>query len=176
MAVTITLNPDEIQYGANVGIMRSMDSIRGGFNKPSFYQKRDWNVDIEGALAEMAMAKMLNVYWDGHIKSFKNADIDGQFQIKSTNHRNGSLVFRPADKEVYTYILVITDCPHYTIVGGISGRRAVKFPLKPADSKGPEARWISQNDLTSIELICMKLGLEIHAEMGECDETEKNNS
>jgi hypothetical protein len=167
MSVKIELTLDEVYYGANVGVMRSMDSIRGGFNKPSFYKARDWNIDIDGALAEMAVAKMLNEYWGGHIKSFKNADVSDQFQIRSTNYKNGKLVFREADKEDYIYILVITDCPFYTVVGGISGKRAVTFPIQPADHRGPEARWIPQSDLTPIETICEKLGKTIYNKIGD---------
>ena len=66
METTIQLSYPEIMQAASIGVMRRMQRLKSGYAlahglKPG----KDWQLMIEGALSECALAKFLNVYWVG---------------------------------------------------------------------------------------------------------------
>jgi hypothetical protein len=155
--ITVALTKSEVFMAAHVGMMRRVDSLFKNYNDTVLDRKRhanvsEWAFDIDGACAELAVAKAMGVHWSGHIGSFKEPDVS-QIHVRSTSRKDGHLIIRDNDPENYTYMLVITECPNYTIVGGISGKKAKALPKKNADENGSGAWWISQESLHNPELI-----------------------
>jgi len=65
---TIGLAYEEMLVAAVAGSYRRIRSISRGKKDRHGHSGRDvWSMDIEGALAEMALAKHLGVYWSGSI-------------------------------------------------------------------------------------------------------------
>jgi len=75
-------------------------------------------MDVEGAAAEMAVAKYFGVYWYPSVNSGKAADVKN-FQVRSTNHKNGKLIVRENDEKNEQYILVTCNVQKFNIIGWI---------------------------------------------------------
>ena len=145
--VDITLEYSEVLYAAQAGIYRRVNSMRRGFKDKDLDDNRDvWDIDIEGACAEMAYAKASGVYWGGHINSFKAPDV-GCIQIRSTKYFDGKLIIRENDNLSQNYVLVITKCPVYSIVGYIRGSDAIADHKKTSPNGKSSAWFIPQRFL-----------------------------
>ena len=151
--IHVTLSPDEIHLAAITGVSRRIDSMKTGLNNQKQSDGSDWAIDIEGACAELAVAKQMNLFWNGHVQSFKNADV-GVLHVRSTVHHDGHLIVKDNDPDDAVFMLVTCACPVYTIVGGISGARARivgnEVPMKRGTGS---TRWVAQKDLTEAERI-----------------------
>jgi hypothetical protein len=138
----IKLTPYELMQAGQVGLMRRVSSIKEGYDKNKHATISDWATDIDGAAAEMAVAKHLGIYWSGHVRSFKAADT-GPFQVRSTSHRNGCLILRRNDSPNESYALVVSSPPIYSIVGLMLASDGMVNRYWRND-----AWWIPQSDLT----------------------------
>lgn len=140
----IELTPVEMMIAGQVGTMRRVKSRQMGLkDKDLSSWKASWGNDFDGAAAEMALAKYLNVYWDGSVNSFKQPDV-GEFQVRSTNLLNGRLIIRPNDAvDDEIFVLVLTgEIPTISIVGWFRCGDAKKE--KYWDDN---AWWVPQEDL-----------------------------
>ena len=112
----VELTPPEMITAGMNGIMRRTKQIAVN----SFSENHNWDSEIEGALAEAAVAKRLNLFNCSSVDVFKGGDVD-QFQVRSTRHDDGGLILRPGDvKEGTTgtiYILVTGQDGIYTLRG-----------------------------------------------------------
>jgi len=127
--VIVELTNYELFLAANVGIRRFIKSK--SWDKTHQHQKNfSWNDDIEAAAAEMAVAKLLNVYWDGSVNTFKIPDVGGIFQVRHTMQHNGCLIFRSVDSPLERYVFVRgavayhSPAGSYDVVGWIDGEEA----------------------------------------------------
>lgn len=109
--------------GATIGVARRMASLRRG--QTNKVQNRDfgWHSDIEAACAEIALAKVLGVYWGGGVNTFHDADA-GLFQVRHTQLENGCLIVREADSDYERFVLVRGTHPTYEIPGWLLGADA----------------------------------------------------
>ena len=130
MKVTVELDWNEVSLGAFVGLRRTITSLRKGRHRDVWATKvknKDsrWQVEIEGSLAEVAVAKHLGVFWDGSVDTFKRADV-GSVQVRHTELQEGCLIVRPEDADDEKYILVCGTYPIYELCGWMLGVMAKK--------------------------------------------------
>lgn len=160
----VQLNSEEIAQGAFAGLMRMTNAIkRGDFDKnsPGYVAHHSdpdnaWHHHIEGALAEMAVAKYYETFWSSGDRA--NLDI-GDWEIRTTTIPYGCLIVRKVDIEVMNkanklFFLCVGRHGGYRIVGYIQGSEAIKDPryFKDPTGKGREPAWfIPQTMLTPIE-------------------------
>jgi hypothetical protein len=72
---TISLTHDEIAMAASVGVARRVDSLRLGLaDEAAKYRTDLWDLDISGALAELAFCKFAGCYWPTTLRNYKGAD------------------------------------------------------------------------------------------------------
>ena len=93
----IKLTNSEIYQGANVGVLRQVQNLQVGA-KPAYGEEgeKDWQKNIEGALAEMALAKHLGVYWSKG--NWKDLDV-GEVECRSAQEHFHKLIIRPEDRD-----------------------------------------------------------------------------
>lgn len=133
--VVIELTKAEVLHGALVGVMRRVDSLFSGRAQtvPGIDTKGlGWVRDIEAALAELAVAKALNRFWDASQWRFRDdatGDV-GPLQVRSTTEQDGHLVIRPHDKDEARFVFVVGAAPRYEILGSILGRDAKRDEWK----------------------------------------------
>jgi hypothetical protein len=146
----VTLTPYELRMAATVGVNRRIDSIAKGVKDQIPLESIPrWEIDVEGACAEVAVAKALGLFWDGSVGTFRRPDLHGRIQVRlCRNRRYPSLVVRPKDNDSDIFVLVLGSAPNYEIVGMIEGGRAKRGQwLKSVSGREP-AYFVPGEDLT----------------------------
>lgn len=120
----IKLKWHEGLIAALVGCLRQLYSA-GSPDAYGFNGEDGWTKHIEGACGEMAVAKLLNVYWPAKVNSFGiEPDIDPDIQVKTRSREEYELLVRPGDDDDQRFVLVIGRFPNYVIHGWMYGRDA----------------------------------------------------
>ena len=122
MPTTIELTPAEIQMASLVGCQRTIQCIQGG-SKHRYGAKdsETWQMSIEGALAECALAKHLGLFWS---KGMLGACDVGPHDVRQTHDHNYSLIIHPSDDDHRRFYLVTGILGKYVIRGYIYGAAA----------------------------------------------------
>ena len=146
----IILTPYEIVLAAGVGVRRRTASIRLKNKDHDHFSGSGvghWDVDIEGALAELAFAKHMDLYWDGSVNTGKAADVGG-YQVRHTLHEDGCLIVRQRDSIDDRYALVTGNhIDGYLVRGWRFGYEATTDDyLRNPGNKEP-AWFVPQSDL-----------------------------
>jgi hypothetical protein len=118
----VTLSVAEVALAAGVGVRRQCSAILN--RRSSAHGDRgaaDWQLHIEGALAEFAVAKHLGLYWSGAHDDLRADDV-GQYQVRSTKYADGMLVLHPPDPDERPFILVTGRNGEYALRGWVLGR------------------------------------------------------
>lgn len=151
----ITLSPEEIAMAASVAVHRGIDAIVHNRKNQHGFIGNGWTENIEGYGAEIAVSKALNLYYSaGAGKGFKGADVSEEIQVRWASQENYRLIVRAPDQTDHFYILVTGEAPTYDIKGFIPGQYAKqdKYYSNPGNGR-PDAWWVPQSDLKSIEHI-----------------------
>ncbi len=137
--MTVKLSSVELMTASLVGLMRSVQSITSGRNAENAYANRgdNWQRDVEGACAEMALAKALGRYYAPTVNNFDGTDACG-YQVRSTRYRDGKLIIREKDKDDDIFVLVVGERGKYEIKGYILGADAKEdiFLVSPEEGSG----------------------------------------
>ena len=141
--------------GGIIGLQRQIESFRKNLTPKLGYWS--WHSHIEGALAELAVAKALNTYWSGSVNTFGAADIGTDIQVRLRKQRADEpppdLIVRPADNPDCVYVLVVGESPNFTVVGWISGAAAKQECYKQNYGGRGEAYFVPQYSLNSINTL-----------------------
>ena len=150
----IEFTPDELRKWARAGVDRRVNAIekqrRGahGFNRKDF-----WQLDIEGVLAEAAVAKALGLdEWEPVVGQLDTelGDVMSGLQVRSTWYAKGNLLIHETDADDDKFVLVTGAAPTYMIRGWCHGRDGKKPELWKTVSKGQTSRsayWVPQDKL-----------------------------
>jgi len=118
----VTLTPFEIYLAAQVGLRRAISKMKSLQNNYINNKNYGWHTDIEGACAELALAKAKNWYWDGSVGTYRAPDVH-DVQVRHTEHDDGKLILRPGKTNPdEKYYLITGKAPNYTVRGWVYGR------------------------------------------------------
>ncbi len=85
-----------------------------------------WEKDINGALAEMVLARWLDRYWEPLMPNGKvdhtNGDVGKVFQARSIDKLSNSLILHDRDDDMAAFYLIHCNAPRFTLLGWILGR------------------------------------------------------
>jgi hypothetical protein len=133
MNETVTLEWFEIEVASKVGLSRCIENHRQNIGYGWNYDKNfeiGVKDSVQGALAEQAFAKKLNIYYSSHVNYFNEPDLkynDKNIQIRSqTPKKTNFLIVRPNAKDNDIYVLIINRTPEFIIAGGLTAREAKK--------------------------------------------------
>jgi site-specific recombinase XerD len=143
---TIKLMWMEVFHGACVGAMRRIDALKK--RRTMYFEPSDpWGTDIEGACAEMAVAKTLGRYWHAIVSDPNGLPGDaGTYQVRSTVHDSGQLVVYEHDDAAAIFVLVTGRVPVFTIRGWLRGGLARRAEWWREKAKVP-AYFVPQQEL-----------------------------
>lgn len=145
----VSLKAYEVYIAAMVGARRTISSL-GSSKTGNVNADVGWHTDIEGAGGEMAVAKALDVYWDGSVDTYKLPDV-GKYQVRQTELSNGSLIVREGDSDDEIFILVTGKAPLYEVRGYMLGAAAKREEFV-RDPHGMSPAWfVPQGKLSPIE-------------------------
>jgi len=120
----ITLTADELVLGAEIGKGRRLRALeRRAADQFPTPPDLAWARDVRGALAELAFAKLLGVYFmPGSRLDRASGDVAG-YQVRSTcDVENGELILRPPDAETRIYVLMVGADREWRRAGWMSGK------------------------------------------------------
>jgi len=148
----VQLTYSEIILGAMAGVHRRVEYLKSGLSnryQPSMEQI--WGAQIEGALAEQALAKGLNKYFSGK-GEFGQSDLDEDIECRATSWPDGRLILHDADKDEARYYLLVGEVGHYRIIGSIYGWEGKKKEyLDDPNQTGKSAYYVPQSKLEPYE-------------------------
>jgi hypothetical protein len=140
--------------GAMVGARRNVSAISKGLKpKQGMDAKDTWRTHCEGACGEVAVAKVLNLFWDGSIDTFHGSlgsDV-GHFHVRTRSEHGYELNIRDDDKDDEAYILATGLAPDF-VVRGWQYARLCKQPefLKDHGHRGHPAYFYPQHLLREL--------------------------
>ena len=123
MTHPITLSWHEAAMASEVGRLRQLASVKAGRQDQHGFSGDGWSEHIEGACGEAAVAKALNIFWDGSIDAFSRDDLPG-LQVRTRSQHDWDLIVRPHDADQAIWVLVTGRCPSYLVHGWIYGHEA----------------------------------------------------
>lgn len=143
---TIRLDWHEVFHAASGGVLRRIQALKN--DKPTRFEPRDpWGTDIEGACAEMAVAKTLGRYWHAIVNNPNGLPGDaGVYQVRSTTHESGQLVVYEHDDAAAIFVLVTGRVPVFTVRGWLRGGLARRAEWWREKAKVP-AYFVPQQEL-----------------------------
>lgn len=149
---TVTLEWFEVLMAAHAGCLRNVQSLqKGRQNANGLSADLNWQVNIEGAIGELALAKYLNIFYSGK-GIFRGDDVPG-LQVRTAAGDSHRLILHPGDLDADIFVLVVGQPPTYRVAGwclGAEGKRP-EFWSEPV--KGRPAFFVPQEALCPIELL-----------------------
>lgn len=125
----IEFTHDEIRRWAYAGVDRRVSAMAAGRKGAHGFNRDDfWQLDLEGLLAEAAVAKALGVYFSpvtGQLDTTLGDVLPG-LQVRSTKYKSGSLLVHERDPDDDRFLLVVGAQGVYDIPGWIHGRDGKK--------------------------------------------------
>lgn len=118
----VELTEEEMRIAATVGIERRLRAIsRHRQHRWAWNGTGVWNIDIQAAGAELALAKLLGRYWNDTAEPDDAGDVGERVQVRWTRYDDGCLLLHPEDPDEHYYFLAVGSMPRYTIAGYIRG-------------------------------------------------------
>lgn len=148
-AVTSALEWFELEIAAAVGARRRIRSMREGRRERYAPELGDgWSRDVQGAAAEMAYAKAVDVYWGGDIDGFRRPDV-GRYEVKHTEHENGHLTI-PLDESPESVLALVTGVAPRFVIRGHALARDVMRPEFLRRFPERSVYWVPQSALRPV--------------------------
>ena len=154
-AVPVTLTWFEAAMASEVGRMRHLSAIKANRPDRHGFEGAGWNVHIEGACGELALAKVLGVYWDGSVDTFDAPDV-GRLQVRTRSEHDYELIVRPTDSDTSRWVLVTGRCPRYVVRGWISGQEAKRPQWLRTHGGRPPAHFVPHAALHPISTLALE--------------------
>lgn len=150
----VRFTPEEMRPICYRGVDRRIDALtkgrkgNHGFNRDDF-----WELDIEGMLAEAALAKALGLPYDPNPGSLDTAwgDVAPGVQVRSTKYASGHLLVHGSDPDHHVFVLVTGSQGRYKLAGWIQAEHC-KSDRYWKTVKGRSAFWIPQAALRPFKL------------------------
>lgn len=117
--VIINLSQAELHLAAQMGCMRQISNLfQGRQDAHGCSVEVGWQVHIEGCAGELAVAKYLNLFWNGNFENLKADDV-GQFQVRTADSHGKRLILHDKDPDDRIFILATGMAPRFLIQGWI---------------------------------------------------------
>ena len=141
--VIVELTWYEIRCAALVGLERRVRAMERGHQDCNLQTDSNrWTDHIEGACAEMAVAKYLGRYWSASIDTYRTGGDVGAYQVRSSP-TIAELKIHDRDKDQDIFIKVYGRVPNFRLFGWIMASNG-KEPRWYHDrgNGGPNAFWV----------------------------------
>ncbi len=108
-----------LQVGGSRLIEQHRQAAEGTTTFNSTMSPNKWQVNIEGAMGEVAVAKFLRTYWEGSVNEYAAADVGGFVEVRTCSFDDGWLWVWPKDDDDRLVVLVVGRSPVFTVIGWI---------------------------------------------------------
>lgn len=146
----VTLTWSELTTAANIAVRRQVQNLAKGRKDRWGFCGDGWGVHIEGACGEMAVAKLLNIYWTGNLNRLRDADV-GKLEVRTRSNHDYDLLLHKTDDPDASWILVTGKAPVFVVHGWIAGRAGMMKEYWKDPAKGRPAYFVPKSELEPIE-------------------------
>lgn len=145
----VSLDPSEMMLAAHAGVMRQVQNLKLG-RKDANGASTDsgWQINLEGALGEYALAKCLGLYWPGKGK-LRAPDV-GEVDVRTTSRDNGRLILHPSDPDDRVFYLLTGVNGRYQVRGWIAGKDGKREEFWKDPAGGRPAFFVPQSALVQV--------------------------
>lgn len=158
----------EVELAANVGVRRFIGAMeRGGRgergrdvkSRAEFVSRGGdpddngdgWTRHVEGACGEMAVSKVLGLYWSASVDTYRSRADVGSYQVRTRLKPQYQLYVRPSDPDGAPFFLARGRAPNFEIIGWIRGHAAKREEWLHEHGGPPAAYFVPDEALTPIE-------------------------
>lgn len=149
----LPLTSDQWELAAKIGCKRRIDSVLRDYQNPNTGND-SWDMDIEGALAELVVAEYLGLEWSQSIDNLDGPDVGYNVQVRSTHNVDSpELPVREKDKpgDYFVSVAHVPRCKNFIIAGCIPGVFAKTDEFwRNANQKGVGYWAVPQKRLSSV--------------------------
>jgi hypothetical protein len=128
VCVDVLLSRAECRAAALVGVERRLWAL--GAKAREVYGAAAggdyWTIDVEAAAGELAVAKLLGVYWsakDSAAEDREDGDVAGH-QVRHSRRLDASLICHVRDSDDQVFVLVVGAMPSFRVAGWLPGVEA----------------------------------------------------
>lgn len=143
----VVLTKQEWRFAASVGTQRHIQARERNIPQA----EHGYSKHVQGACAEMAVAKWLNCYWIGALVDDpreNHGDVQPGVEVRSIANPTGRLIVIERDPDEHAFVLAIGEPPEFQLAGwayASDARRIV--PFKPISKDGVSAWALPQAQL-----------------------------
>ena len=156
----VTLNSYELWQAAQVGLVRAYDSYIKN-NKDIWFENRTWAamvaVNVQGAIGEVAVAKALNLFFNGSFGVYKlSPDLstkDIKIEVRHSGEKKETCSVREGDDPESVIIFSTGGGPDIEILGWIYAGKAKTDAHKKTKANGETWYAFPIGDLVNIETL-----------------------
>lgn len=142
----VELTPHELMIAAEVGAKRHARSVLAGRKDYGGYRGGGWDIHIEGACGELAVAKGLGLYWSGMGQGIEDdTDVSG-LQVRTRSRHSYELYIWPKDDPASNFVLVTGTGVIFRLQGWYEAARAQAHPQWLTSPTGREKAFFVPND------------------------------
>jgi len=145
--IEVKLTSWELMMGAMAGVMRQVENCKKG-RRPAHGSgdSNDWQLHVEGALGELALAKAFGLYWSGK-GIFRGPDVAG-WQVRTRSKHHYDLILHETDPDDLVYWLVTGLNGAYRIHGHVVGSEGKRSEYWADPAGGRPAYFVPQKALS----------------------------
>lgn len=165
MICKVTLNQKEFAYAESVGKTRQEEAVKSGRHDAHGYSGDGFNIHVQGACGELALAQALGWHWSAPVNTYKSGGDVGILQVRTAvrflrSGKDTSLIIRPDDNDDDIFVLVwMIDKHNYEIAGYIKGVDAKQRKWwRPNPSNGRPPLYLIDRaglkDVEDLKLLC----------------------
>ncbi len=153
MSIAVSLEWHEVMLAAGVGMRRHASALREGRPDRHGFDGDGWGSHVEGACGELAVAKLLNLYWNGSVDTFKDVGDVGTLQVRTRSRHDYELIVRRDDRGSDRFVLVTGKAPRFIVHGYMTAGEAQAHPewLQTYGAR-PPAFFVPQSELHDLTL------------------------
>lgn len=157
--IVVRLAPFELEMAAMVGGRRQNEAFARGlgekYNGNGQDEKGDaYDRHIVGVAGEIAVARVLDKYWNGSVNTFKvGADVGDSIQVRTRRRSGYDLVVRGNDRDDDYFVLVIEQMPALKVMGWMRGGAAKEERWLQSYGGGARAYFVPATELRPIDML-----------------------
>ena len=119
--VIIRLTYGQMTMAAHIGVAKNASNILKNV-EPKYGASKDedtWEKNINGACAEVAVARYTNLFWCGTLNEFGAPDVGGLIDVRAITNARHKLILHDSDGDDVPFVSVLCKPPVFTLRGWI---------------------------------------------------------
>lgn len=144
--VNIELTASELRVAALVACDRQIENLFKGRTDAHGFKADGWEIHIQGAAGEMAVAKWTRKYWSGNLGDL-GADDVCKLQVRTRSRHDYELILHKSDPDDRAFILVTGLAPRFVLRGWIWARDGKREEYWKDPAGGRAAFFVPQSAL-----------------------------